>query len=141
MKKEKKKPDEKVTLTVTRDQALVLERACEVLARLQIGQFEMIPLVAMLGYENDGYLERREDARDALKLAACLIFGRNLYGQPNCSKNDEFNRAWMLYEVLRYTRAWHDNPDGDHTGVCYDKPMQWISGEAMPKCEIKDGGA
>lgn len=142
MKKAKKEADEKVVLTMTREQALVLEKACEALARLHIGQFEMIPDVAMIGYDKgvDEYCRRREDARDALKLAACLIFGRNIYGQPDCSKNELHHRAWMLYEVLRYTRAWHDNPDGDHFGVCYDKPMQWISGETMPKCEIVDGG-
>ena len=86
------------------------------------------------------YCRRRDDAKDALKLAACLMFGRNAYGQPDIEKKSEMHqRAWSVYEVMRYTRCWHDNPDGDSWSVCYDKPMQWLD-EPLAKCQIVEGG-
>ena len=135
----KEKDDEVFILRLTRDQEIIVEQACELLARLHIGQFEQIPFFMMEHSKDvDEWCRRRDDARDALKLAACLIFGRNMYGMPDCQKTESHHRAWSVYEVLRYHRCWHDNPDGG-TGVCYDKPMS-LNGEPLPKCMIEKGG-
>lgn len=127
--------NERVTLTLTRDQAFVVEQACELLARLHIGQFQMIPeLLLNFGIGMDEYCHRRDMANDILKIAAMEIFGRGPYNQPKVGKkNIEHERAWLVYTTLRYARSWYDHPDGGIT-VNYDKPMS--IGEYMPKCEI-----
>ena len=138
-KKQQKIDAEKVVLEMSRDQAIVVERACELYARLHIGQFEMMPDIMMLGYENiNEYCCKRDDAKDALKLAACLLFGRNMYGQPDCNKGVEHERAWGVYTVLRHARCWHDNPEGNPMSVCYDEPYNNLP-EPLAKCKIIEG--
>lgn len=134
--------NEMVVLELTRDQALTVENACELLARLHIGQFRFVSemILPFVAGRVDEYCRRRDDANDALELASKLIFGRNCYNQPDCSSKDDYNseqhnRAWNVYQVLRYTRSWHDNPEGNHWSVCYDKPMNMLN-EPLPKCKI-----
>ena len=135
--------NEVVVLEMTRDQALLVENACELLARLHIGQFKTVTdmVLPIHGMEIDDYCRRRDNANDALMLAAKIIFGRNCYDQPDVEKKDEeHNRAWNVYQVLRYTRSWHDYPDGVHWSVCFDQPMKLLN-EPLPKCEIVERNA
>lgn len=130
--------DEMVVLEMTRDQALIVENACELLARLHIGQFKTVTemVLPIHGKDIDDYCRRRDDANDALMLAAKIIFGRSCYDQPDVqTKDEDHNRAWNVYQILRYTRSWHDNPEGNHWSVCYDKPLNLLN-EPLPKCEI-----
>lgn len=131
--------DEMVVLELTRDQALIVENACELLARLHIGQFKIVTemLLQIHGADINDYCRRRDDANDALMLAAKIIFGRNCYNLADVStKSIEHNRAWNVYLVLRYTRSWHDDPPQGHPwSVCYDKPTNLLN-EPLPKCEI-----
>lgn len=128
---------ERVTLTLTREQAFVVERACELLARLHIGQFHIVSeLLLNFNLGVDEYCRRRDMANDLLKLAAMTIFGRGEYNQPKIEeKSIEHERAWLVYSTLRYTRSWYDNPEGGLT-VNYDKPLS--IGEFMPKCKIAE---
>lgn len=131
-----KTPDYTVHLTLTPEQAMMVEKACELYARLKIGQFNRITEM-MLDVRNvDEYCKRRNDADDLLRVVACIIFGRNQYNQPDCKKDSEHHRAWNIYAALRYKRCWHDNPDGG-IGVCFDEPYPW-GGEPVPKCEIQE---
>ncbi len=139
------KENERVVLEMTREQALIVENACELLARLHIGQFKTITEMVLPYHRKDidDYCRRRDDADEALNLAAKLIFGRTVYNTPDCQKGEEHERAWNVYQVLRYTRCWHDNPEGDHFSVCFDKPMNALN-EPLPTCKIieleeKDG--
>lgn len=126
---------EQYTLTLSREQAIIVESACELYARLKIGQFNRITEM-MLDIKNvEDYCFRRDIADGILKTAACVIFGMNQYGLPDVTKDIPHNRAWDVYQVLRYTRSWHENPKGGWT-VNYDKPMSLI-GEPLPKCEIE----
>lgn len=129
--------NEVVTLEFTRDQALVVEQACELLARLRIGQFNRITeMMLKPNADTDlrDYCFRRDRANDALALASRLIYGETSYGAPDCQKDELYQRAWNIFSVLRYTRSWHDNPNGGFS-VCYDKPMSFID-ERLPKCGI-----
>ena len=143
-KSKNQSPIEQVTLTMSRDQAMVVEHACELYARLKIGQFHHIT-EQMLDYgekdREDGlksWCERRDIANDILKAAALVIYGRNPYGYPDVSKDKLHNRAWDVYQVLRYTRCWHDNPEGNFWSVCYDTPMSLID-EPLPECTVTTG--
>lgn len=129
--------DEKFVLTLTREQASIVEDACELYARLKIGQFNRITEMMLRVSASEDYCFRREIANNILKSAACIIFGMNAYGMPDCKQDTEHHRAWDVYQVLRYTRSWHDHPEGGFT-VNFDKPMTFI-GEPLPECEIVEG--
>lgn len=50
-------------------------------------------------------------ARDLLRLAAIVVFGRSPINYPDVKeKSAEHELAWTIYSVLRYTRSWHENP-------------------------------
>ena len=137
------KESEVVILELTRDQAMMVEHACELMARLRIGQFKFITEVFVDMHDKKGVKDfwfRRDRANEALDLAAKLIGCVTLYNNtPDFENNILHHRAWSIYEVLRYTRSWHDNPDGNHFGVCYDVPMSWID-EPLPECRIVQKG-
>lgn len=132
---------ERVTLEMSREQAMIVERACELFARLEIGQFKEITsqlTERIWVYEDDQ--ERRHIADDLLDLTAKVIFGRNAWDMPAVGqKSKDHMRAWEVYTTLRYTRSCHDYPDeiGKSWSVCFDPPMS-ESGDGVPKCEIKE---
>lgn len=131
---------ERVTLEMSREQAMIVERACELFARLEIGQFKEIAwqLIERI-WEHDDNQERRALADDLLETTAKVIFGRNAWNMPDVGeKSVEHMRAWEVYTTLRYTRCCHDHPEeiGKSWSVCYDPPMNQ-SGDGVPKCEIK----
>lgn len=127
---------ERVVLEMTREQAQIVERACELLARLRLGQLEHIT-EACLDYGSTQYFKRRDYVNPFLEAAAKVIFGVTTYGYPDCKEDDVFQRAWSVYEVLRYTRCWHDHPEGGSWSVCFHQPLNRLpAGEPLPKCEI-----
>lgn len=125
---------EKVVLTLTREQAQMVEDACELYARLRIGQFERIVEMMLDVCDAENYCERRDTAAALLQTVACVIFGRTAYGTPECKEDALHYRAWNIYAALRHCLAWHDNPKGGW-GVCYDEPYPW-GGEAVPECRV-----
>lgn len=130
-----KKPEERYVLTLTPEQEYIVEQALELLARLHIGQFERIAELLCDPRDID-YCKRRDLARDLLRLAAIVVFGRNACNYPDINgKSEEHEWAWTIYSVLRHARSWHENPEGGFT-VNYDEPLN-LTGGPMPKCEIK----
>ena len=125
--------DERVAVTMTRDQARVVMNATELLARLYIGQVFTMP--DLLGdFSRSDYCERRDRAKEAFELGIKLLLGTNIYGQPDVAEKPiEHERAWAVYATIRHAISWHDYPEGGYT-VNFDKPMGY--GEPMPKCEI-----
>lgn len=143
-KKNAVKKEERVTLEMSREAAMVCEDALELFARLKLGQFREITWKVMPDDWKEGafdsWIKERDFANELLEMAARHVFGTNNWGQPDVKvKDDEELRAWELYTTLRYTRSWHDNPEDGKTSwsVCYDEPLAQ-SGDRMPKCEIKE---
>ena len=129
---------ERVILEMTREQADIVERACELLARLRLGQLEHIT-EACLDLGSTEYFRRRDYVNPFFEAAAKVIYGVTAYGYPDCKKDEVFHRAWSVYEILRYTRCWHDHPEGCSWSVCFDPPINTLpNAEPLPKCEIKD---
>lgn len=127
-------PKERYILTLTPEQEYIVEQALELLARLHIGQFERIAELLCDPRDTD-YCKRRDLTRDLLRLAAIVVFGRSAYNYPDVKeRSQEHEQAWTIYSVLRYTRSWHENPEGGFT-VNYDEPIN-LAGGKMPKCEI-----
>lgn len=129
-----KPQQERYILTLSPDQEYITEQALELLARLHIGQFERIAELLCDPRDKD-YCKRRDLARDLLRLAAIVVFGRSPINYPDVKeKSAEHELAWTIYSVLRYTRSWHENPRGGIT-VNYDKPLN-LAGGPMPKCKV-----
>lgn len=126
--------DERYVITLTPEQEIIAEQALELLARLHIGQFERIAELFCDPRDKD-YCKRRDLARDLLRLAAIVVFGRSAYNYPDVKeRSQEHEQAWTIYSVLRYTRSWHENPKGGIT-VNYDEPLN-LAGGPMPKCKV-----
>ena len=125
--------EERVVVTMTREQAYAVMNATELLARLYIGQvFTMPDLIGDLS--SSDFCERRDRAKDAFELGLKLLLGTNIYGQPDVAeKSIEHERAWAIYATIRHALAWHDHPEGGYT-VNFDRPMGY--GEPMPSCTI-----
>ena len=127
-------PEQRVVVTMTREQAVEVMHATELLARLHIGQvFTMTELLGDL--MADDYRERTERAEEAFTLGLKMLYGANSYGRPDIpEKPIEHERCWAVYATIRHAIAWHDHPEGNMWSVAFDKPMGY--GEPMPKCEI-----
>lgn len=135
-----KAESETIVVEMTREQAYAVMNACELLARLEIGQFKEIVWNFIDKFhtaDNKFDSVSREDA-DALAEQLCKkIFGTNKYGWPNIDKKSiRHQRCWAVYSTIRYVLAWHDHPEGGNT-VNFNEPLGY--GEKMPKCRIEGG--
>lgn len=97
------------TLTLTKEQATVVEQACELLARCSMGQFDHILWGVYTVAEKP--MPEYADARAGLEYASRKLFG-NGTGIANCGAQGK--RAWDLYQVVRYQLA-HDTREDDGT--------------------------
>ena len=134
---------EKITLELTREHARAVMDATELLARLEIGQFEEITwkmIEHFRGKDRDGkptFDDRSRDLANAYLKSACLaIFGVNTYGWPDIEeKSIQHQRCWAVYAAIRYALAWHEHPEGGDT-VDFGEPLGY--GEPLPKCRVED---
>lgn len=127
----------KYILELTEEQAVLVMNACEMLSRLHIGQYWIIS-ENMLHFRDENYREKKTLADAILRCAGLVLNGINNYDEPKGEKNVICNRAWSIHEVIRYTKSWHDHPEGGHT-VNFDTPLNTLpAGEPLPKCRITD---
>lgn len=133
---------EKIIVEMTREQAQAVMNATELLARLEIGQFEEICWKMIDRFEHkdkNGKLtfdDRSRDLANAYLKSACFaIFGVNQYGWPDVGeKSMQHQRCWAVYATIRHALAWHDHPEGGET-VDFHEPLGY--GEPLPKCVVK----
>lgn len=90
-------------LTVNAAQAEIIRDACELLARLRMGQFDKLEWLALLDMPRDAMDEFRRHARELEALLG------DAYNTPrdDCGIRET---AWDLYQVARHRLAW-DNID------------------------------
>ena len=130
------KSGDRVVLELSHEQAVVLERAVELLFRLHMGQFEDIKWALMprlCGTEWDP-----QNINAALELLKMAIFpGLKLGESFNINCCDECNIAYNIYQAIRFVNAWHQNPSGG-IGVAFDPPHP--TGKPIPKCYLVEEG-
>ena len=127
------------TLTLTERQAAELQEACELLARIKIGQIDNAVERLPGYYDQQDWGRAHEACREIRRLANTLM--------PGAMKRREDGIAWDLYQVIRHRLAW-DRAYGrgviqpgeprkwpEMMGVCYDEPLP-MSG--LPLAEIKE---
>ena len=122
-------------LTLSEEQANTVREACELYARLGLGQFERITELFM-DYHGEDAFQRRDIANDILYVAAKCIFGTNRYNRPDIKQIDACDRAFDIHQVIRYAKSWHYHPEGGCTVDFYDPIPK--SGEPLAKCEIRE---
>jgi hypothetical protein len=110
------------TLTVTEEQATVIEQACELLSRCSMGQFDHI----LWGVDRVASSGHTETARDDLDAASRVIFGPGT-GIANCDAQGK--RAWDLYQVIRKQLA-DDSGQEPNGTVNFREPMN-TAGEPL----------
>ena len=127
------------TLTITREQASTLQTACEVLARLGIGQFrDALDHLPMAEFRPSGW----HDDMDAIgailrKHTISHVDGwRSSLGIGGDRTSAVAKDAWDLYQVIRHRLSWdaaiargdiqpgQPRDWGKMMGVSYDHPMQ-----------------
>lgn len=144
--------EERYVLEMTPETAQIVSEACELFARTVFGQLNMAVDVLAEGipldkipptdseYHQDQFNEwvkRRSAAYlKAKEIKGLLMPEISVNGSYGVGHNREADIAWQAYEVLRYTMAWHDHPDGGIT-VNFDKPMTWTD-EPLPKCRVEE---
>lgn len=114
------------TMHLNTAQAATISKACEVLARLGMGQFkdalECLPTKELYP---DGWHEDMEGIAHILKKHTTIMNGVGAYHAIGSHKTDERSKiAWDLYQVTRHRLAWDANPKGNHMSVMFDKPMK-----------------
>lgn len=133
---------ETITLTMSREQAQAVMDATELLARLEIGQFEEITwkmIEHFRGTDKNGKPTFDSTSRDLANVylnCACLaVFGVKNGRADVGEKSIQHERCWAVYATIRHALAWHDHPEGGDT-VDFGSPLGY--GEAMPKCKIEE---
>lgn len=126
------------TLTITATQAAAISQACEVLARLGMGQYadalECLPIKELCP---DGWHE------DMQAIGHILSKHARVHGIHSCKhearRTPMSNVAWDVYQVMRHRLAWDRARADGHTGdkppswsVQFDQPMQ-TSPEPLPQ--------
>lgn len=131
----------KYNLTITREQADVLSSACELLARVHMGQLGFVA-ESFLGKESAPFIALREALEEIEPLATEMH--RNAYHSISSKEiPDEARVAWDIYQVIR-NRTSHDRADEKgtpkdflHRGTrCYDTPMRFSEEQELP--EMRD---
>lgn len=91
--------DRTYTLTVTGEQLGMISRACEVAARISIGQVDTIAFHLLASLPVDQYCE----IQDALEAVQPMITGRpHLSCAPNDQLRDQHELAWSIHHAARH---------------------------------------
>lgn len=119
-------PHTTYTIHISAAQARAISTACEVLARLGMGQFrdalERLPLRETLP---DGWHEDMEGIAHILKKHTTIMQGVGAHHSIGSHKtSDQSKTAWDIYQVVRHRLAWDANPKGDTMSVMFDNPRK-----------------
>jgi len=127
------------TLHITEKQAQTISHACEVLARLGMGQFkDALECLPLREWRPDGWHEDMEGIGHILKKHTTVLHGMGAYhGISSAKTSAESKTAWDLYQVVRHRLAWDAQPEGDPMSVLFDQPMK-TSREPLARIERAD---
>ena len=132
-------------LTISATQAKSIESACDLLARIMIGQSaEIARHLPLTDKANQWELGR---AIEAMTKPCCNLQMNSSYG---VGFSEQADLLIDLVEVIRHKLAWDAaraenllTPSGgrDHAtmgGVCYDAPMQWARNCPLARIEAAE---
>jgi hypothetical protein len=120
----------KIKLEMSRERALLLSKACEVIARIGMCQFkDMVELLI-----NDYDYKFADEIENYLKTKIKPELSRHAYNSILSNKvPEEYQVAWELYQTIRREIAWFDKGMdwrsdqrdwNSMMGIKYDDPMK-----------------
>lgn len=127
-------------LSMTKDQARAVSRACELYARLLNGQLDELNIDLLLHESKDDICGRREAAMYLL-LKLKEIYFPELHGHGHSygiGHDAVSDRVWSTYMAIRHCMAWHEHPEGG-IGCQFDRPFS-LGNEPVPECIVKNKG-
>lgn len=130
---------EHYTLTLSREQAVVLSRACDFYGRIRNGQLSEITWELLLRPHEKSVAFDRELVDTILCAARRPIFpelSANVGHHYGVTQDKTADVAWDIHEVVRNAIAYHDSPQGGMT-VDFKDPMCW-SGDPLPTITVKE---
>jgi len=135
-----------VHLTLSLDQAYAVDRACDLYARIGLGQLNEIAMLVSFGEirNADGRMATGElrDNIKALMIRAKGLLGHSAHGSfeiGHALVPVGFKRAFEIKKVLEKSLAMHRNTDPEFRGVNYDGLSQTLryTDDPMPVAEVK----
>lgn len=111
----------KYTIEVDESQAKTLVRACELFARINMGQLDVI------SEEFPDHMHQ-DFLRHQLKTLPVKPVAIH-------EGSDHARISWDLYQTIRYRLAWDKNPEGGHT-VDFSPPIKYGNSE-LAKIRIR----
>ncbi len=125
------KKEDTISLQLSTKQAQTLSRACELVARLYMGQVEELRFISKASWE---------DCQKIKKMCFPELAANEYYGITSEIGTDEPNQLWDIYQVLRHYLAWKDQPNTPETRkwpeqmqVQFDKPRRTSVECALPR--------
>ena len=119
-------------LTVTKDQAKVMQQALDLYTRILMGQLHMVPETVAREYGTFPEYEQLERTMAELKD---MLFpgkpGQAAFGIGSPELADKAKISVDILDVIRHRIAWDENPEGG-LGVNFHSPMHWGT-ERLPE--------
>lgn len=125
-------------LSMTDEQAKVVERALEFYTRIRNGQFKELlwELRDLRPFDSTN----QWDMESLAFMLRGLLFpelGRDRGASYGVGHDHKADVAWDVYQTVRHTRSWHEHPEGG-IGVNFDTPLH-TSSEPLPECRVIEG--
>jgi hypothetical protein len=122
----------KFNLELNEIQAYIIQRACELYARLSIGQgWAIKEAMEHIQHQMINYTKK-----EAIDHAFKQVFFPELRDNESngIGRNEIGDTAWVIHEVIRH-EFWKNLPDDQkkHYTVCSGEPSTFLSGEKPPK--------
>jgi hypothetical protein len=125
------KPDKVASATyhlhLNEAQARAISHACEVLARLGMGQLrDALECLPLKEYAPDGFFDDIEGIAHILNKHTTLHHGPGRYhGISSAETSPESKTAWDVYQVIRHRLAWDAAQAKGHPGEGEAPPPAW----------------
>lgn len=115
------------TLHLNATQAATISKACEVLARLGMGQFrDALECLPTTEFCPPGWHEDMEGIAHILKKHTTIMYGVGSYHSISSQKTSEQSKvAWDVYQVTRHRLSWDKAQAEGHPGEGKASPPTW----------------
>lgn len=123
--------DTQFVLTLNEEQAYTVKRACELYARLHLGQLREV-VDELLAYQLDNDLATRMNRIYAQTEELLLLLFPQPLELPVEGQDGPVNTAWDIYQVLRHRMAWARTPEGDDARA-FEEPRR-TGLHPLPEC-------
>ena len=117
------------TLTLTGEQAKVIDKAVELLLRLKLGQYEELPFILM-DINTKDFGDRIQEVKPVL-MSAFKIMNPGLW-----TKDLEWHRLYDIHQVIRHAIHGAEHPNATWSVDAFEPIC--TSGEALPKIRTEE---